>query len=99
MNKQPSAHIALTTIDLRIPLARSLKCKRRVVKSLKDRIRGRFNASVAEIAYLEEWQRCLLGVTMIGNRRRPLEQGHAALGRLLEETAEVQLVDVRMEWL
>ncbi len=99
MNKQPTAHIAFTTIELLIPLADSLKSKRRVVKSLKDRIRNRFNASVAEIAYLEEWQRSVIGVTMIGNERRHLEQGHSAISRLLEEVGDIQLLEVRMEWL
>ncbi len=99
MTKQPTAHVALTTIDFLIPSADSLKSKRRVLKSLKDRIRNRFNASVAEIAYLEEWQRSVIGITMIGNERRHLEQGHSALNRLVEETVEIQLLDVRMEWL
>ncbi len=99
MNRQPRAHIIFTSVELLIPLADSLKSKRRVLKRLKDRLHRRFNASVAEIAYLEEWQRSRLGVTMIGNERRHLEQGHAAINRFLEEEREIQLLNVHMEWL
>jgi uncharacterized protein YlxP (DUF503 family) len=51
--------------DLSLPECRSLKDKRRVVKSLKDRIRGRFNVSVAETAYQEVWTRVQLSVVLV----------------------------------
>ena len=51
--------------DLSLPECRSLKDKRRVVKSLKDRIRGRFNVSVAETAYQDVWTRAHLSVVLV----------------------------------
>ena len=51
--------------DLSLPECRSLKDKRRVVKSLKDRIRGRFNVSVAETAYQDTWTRAQLSVVLV----------------------------------
>jgi uncharacterized protein YlxP (DUF503 family) len=51
--------------DLSLPECRSLKDKRRVVKSLKDRIRGRFNVSVAETAYQDVWTRAQLSVVLV----------------------------------
>ena len=51
--------------DLSLPESRSLKDKRRVVKSLKDRIRGRFNVSVAETAYQDVRNRAQLSVALI----------------------------------
>ncbi|HAD74901.1 MAG TPA: DUF503 domain-containing protein [Gemmatimonadetes bacterium] len=51
--------------DLSLPECRSLKDKRRVVKSLKDRIRGRFNVSVAETAHQDVWTRAQLSVALV----------------------------------
>jgi uncharacterized protein YlxP (DUF503 family) len=45
-----------------IPWAQSLKDKRSAVHGLKDRLRSRFNASVAEVAYLDKWQRAVIAV-------------------------------------
>lgn len=54
MPDQNRAHVALLTVELMIPYSGSLKSKRRVVRSLKDRISAKFNASVAEISSLED---------------------------------------------
>lgn len=93
------AHVAMLTVELMIPFSDSLKAKRRVVKSLKDRIGARFNVSVAEIACLEEWQRAVIGVAMIGNDRQYMERSLAAVGRLAEEIGDIHLLDTRLEWL
>lgn len=93
------AYVAMLTIDLMIPHADSLKSKRRVVKSIKDRVSAKFNVSVAEIACLEEWQRAMIGVVMIANDRQHLERSLGAVGRLVEEVGDIHLLDVRLEWL
>jgi uncharacterized protein YlxP (DUF503 family) len=93
------AHIALVTIDVVIEHADSLKAKRRVVKSIKDRLRARFNASVAEIGYQEEWQRALIGITMISNDRRLLERNYAAMERVAIEIKDCEIADMELIWL
>lgn len=57
------------TLSLKLAVfeAASLKDKRRVVKSIKDRLRGKFNVSVAEVGELELWQQAELGVALVGN--------------------------------
>jgi uncharacterized protein len=94
-----TVHIALLTFDLQIPHADSLKSKRRVIKSLKDRMRTKFNASVAEIDYLDEWRRALIGVTMLSNDRRHLERSLSLLNQIVEEAGDVRLLDTKIEWL
>jgi hypothetical protein len=54
--------IAYLTLELRIEGAHSLKDKRQVVRSLKDRLRNSFNISIAEIDVTDLWQRATLGV-------------------------------------
>lgn len=99
MSGKITAHVALLTFDLMIPFSQSLKSKRRVIRSLKDRTRSRFNASIAEIDYLDEWQRSLIGITMISNDRQHLERGFSAINRLVEDISEIELLQVRVEWL
>lgn len=52
-------------IDLHIPLAGSLKGKRQVLRSLKDRLFARFNVSVAEVGSQDLWQRAQLGIAHV----------------------------------
>lgn len=59
--------------ELEIPGCQSLKDKRRVVKSLKDRLHNRFNVSVAETAHLELWQRAELTACVVSLERRHAE--------------------------
>jgi uncharacterized protein YlxP (DUF503 family) len=53
--------------ELHFPESNSLKSKRHVLRSLKDRLRGRFNLSVAEVGGENLWQRCSLGVAVVAN--------------------------------
>jgi uncharacterized protein YlxP (DUF503 family) len=65
--------IAYLMLELRIEGAHSLKDKRQVVRSLKDRLRNSFNVSVAEIEPNDLWQRATLGVVSISASRDYLE--------------------------
>jgi uncharacterized protein YlxP (DUF503 family) len=67
-------HVGLLELDLHIPYAHSLKDKRMAVRRLKDRLRKRFNVSVAELAHQELWQRAGIGVVSIGPDPSYLEQ-------------------------
>src|SRR5215510_10606384 len=59
--------IALLTLDIHIPHAQSLKEKRMVVRSLKDRLRAKFNVSVSEVDHQDLWQRSQLSVVTVGS--------------------------------
>ena len=61
--------VGVCTIELYLPENHSLKGKRQVVNGLKGRLKNRFNISIAEIDYLDVWQRATLGVAMINNNR------------------------------
>jgi uncharacterized protein YlxP (DUF503 family) len=65
--------IAYLVLELRIEASNSLKDKRQVVRSLKDRLRSSFNVSVAEIDATELWQRATVGVVSISDSRDYLE--------------------------
>jgi uncharacterized protein YlxP (DUF503 family) len=61
--------IAFLTIELRIEAAQSLKDKRQVVRSVKDKLRAHFNVSVAELDSADVWQRATIGVVSISSSR------------------------------
>jgi uncharacterized protein len=89
--------VGIYQIELFIPESGSLKSKRFVLKSLKTRIHNKFNVSVAEVAENEKWQRSTLGVAMVANERRFIEQVMAEIFRLIEAEDEVEIIDQKLE--
>ncbi len=71
--------IGLLTLEIHIPGAHSLKDKRQVLRSLKDRLRGQFNVAVAELDHQELWQRALVGVVSLSGDAKHLEQSLQAV--------------------
>ena len=59
--------VGLCTVELSLPDGHSLKAKRQVLSSLKTRLRGRFNISVAEVGDQDLWQKAVLGIVCIAN--------------------------------
>ncbi len=65
--------IAYLTLEIRIEGAHSLKDKRQVMRSLKDKLRAGFNVAVAELDSTDLWQRATLGVVSISDSRDYLD--------------------------
>jgi uncharacterized protein len=65
--------IAFLTLEIRIEGAHSLKDKRQVVRSLKDRLRAHFNVAVSELDHNDLWQRATVGVVSISDSRDYLD--------------------------
>ena len=80
-------------IELRIPDSSSLKGKRQVLRSIKDRVRSRFNVSIAEVGYLEEWQRATLAVACVSNEAKMVDEMLNKVVDLIEGHALALLVD------
>ncbi len=62
--------VGICHLDVIIPENHSLKGKRHVIKKIIDRVRSRFNISIAEVGDNELWQRSQLGISMVANDRR-----------------------------
>ena len=65
--------VGICTLVIHLPFSRSLKDKRRTIKSLKDRLRARHNISLAEVGGQDVWQRAVLGIAAVADGRAPLE--------------------------
>jgi uncharacterized protein YlxP (DUF503 family) len=89
--------VGVLTLTLAIPEAMSLKDKRRAIKSLKDRLAGRHNVSVAEVDDLDEHRSAVMGVAMVANNRRFVD---GCLSKIVDEVRvarSVNLVDYEIE--
>jgi uncharacterized protein YlxP (DUF503 family) len=65
--------IAFLTLELRIEGAHSLKDKRQVLRSMKDKLRNGFNVAVAELDANDLWQRATIGVVSISGSQDYLQ--------------------------
>ena len=89
--------IGVCTIELRIHGGRSLKEKRRVLRSVKDRIRNRFNVSIAEVGYLDKWQRALHGFVAIINDRNHVTGLLESVVSAVDSMGVAEIVDDEIE--
>ena len=90
--------IGICTIELFLPGTASLKDKRRILKSIKDRLRQRFNVSVAEIDEQDLWQKSILGMACVGNEQQFVNQVLDHVIGLIRGTPEVEIVRSRLEF-
>lgn len=84
-------------ISLLIRGSHSLKERRRVIKSLKDRIAARFRVSVAEVGGGDSWQRGALGVAVVANDRRFVNEVLSKVLHLVESDPRAEVVCQHME--
>jgi uncharacterized protein len=75
--------VAVRSWDLQLAGCQSLKDKRRVVKSLKDRLHHRFNVSAAEVDHQDSWQRAALACSVVTTDRRHAEEVLGSCDRLI----------------
>ena len=91
--------IGVLTLEIHVEESHSLKDKRHVVKSLKDRLREKFNVSVAEIDGLDSWQRSVVAAVTVANDRLRAEQVLQAVESHSANLLAGALVGSGVEWL
>ncbi|HTT71866.1 MAG TPA: DUF503 domain-containing protein [Anaeromyxobacteraceae bacterium] len=73
--------VGVLRLSLHLPAPGSLKSKRHLLRSALDRVRGRFNVAIAEVAENDLWQRSVVGVAAVGNE-------HAFVNETLDKVAD-----------
>ena len=91
--------IGVLTLDLHIDHAHSLKDKRQVVRSLKDRLRAKFNVATAEIDHQDSWQRAVIGVVTLAGDRSRVEEVLQLVEREAANMLGAYLVGAEIEYL
>jgi len=90
--------IGLLTLEIHIPDAQSLKDKRQVLRSLKDRLRAHYNVAVAELEHQELWQRSRVGVVSISGDSQYLEESLQAIAAESERILGRDLVSQEIDY-
>ncbi|MGD0649663.1 MAG: DUF503 domain-containing protein [Verrucomicrobiia bacterium] len=88
--------VGVLQVDLSIPGADSLKSKRMVLRSLKDRIRREFNVSIAEVGDNDQWQSASLAIAVVSNDKRFANQVLSKVVDLIEATHDSVVDDYRL---
>jgi len=74
--------LGVLTLHIHLPESSSLKKKRMIIKSVKDRIRGRFNVSFSEVDYQDKWQRSTLGAAIVTN---DVKYANSVLSKIVDQ--------------
>jgi uncharacterized protein YlxP (DUF503 family) len=84
-------------VELHLPDVDSLKGKRHVLKGLKERVRARFECSVAEIDHQDVWQRATLAVAYVSADGRHANEVVSKALDFIEEHVEGRVIDSSLE--
>jgi len=90
-------NVGIIQLELSIPWAASLKDKRQVVSSLKDKLRKKFNVAIAEVGANDAWRTAMLGAATVGNEPKFVRQVCDTVVRWIEENCEASLEDYEIE--
>ena len=85
--------VGIVRIELHLPAAQSLKDKRSIVRGLKDRIRERVHAAVAEVDHQDLWQRAALGVAVVSGESHQVDELLQSVRSLVNATYGAELLD------
>jgi len=91
--------VGVCTVELLIHESQSLKEKRQVLHSLKDRLRGKFNISLAEVDGHDLWQKAVLGMACVANDGTHVEQVLEQVLNVMKSMPAIEVVRVHRELL
>jgi uncharacterized protein len=92
-----TARVALGMVELHLPDVDSLKGKRHVLKGLKERVRARFECSVAEVDHQDVWQRATLAIAYVSADARHANEVISKAMDFIEDHVEGQVLDTSVE--
>lgn len=86
-------------MSIHIPSAQSLKDKRMVLRSIKDRVRNRFNVSAAELDGQDKWQVATLGFSIVSADSKFIDSSFQKLLALIESYPDLYVCEHAIEML
>jgi uncharacterized protein len=90
--------VGVLETELFIPGCQSLKEKRMVIRSIKDKVSKKFNTSVAEIDFLDKWQRASLVFAMVSNSKHHTEEVLQKIFQMLDNDLNFELIKHRFDY-
>ena len=79
--------------EIIIPGSKSLKDKRKVIQSLQDRIKAKFNVSIAEIDHQDKWQRSIIGLCFVNSGKKEIENISQKIREIFIENGDVLILN------
>jgi uncharacterized protein YlxP (DUF503 family) len=89
--------VGLASIDIHIPESGSLKSKRHFLKGIKDRVKNKFNVSIAEVGHNDLWQRTTIGVSVVANDRKFANRVLSQVVEYINKENGLQILDYSIE--
>jgi uncharacterized protein YlxP (DUF503 family) len=89
--------VACARVTLMIPGNHSLKGKRKVVKSLVEKVRHRFDAAAAEVEDHDLWQKAQIGLALVGNDSQVLSARLSQIMKFMESLHVAEIIDSYVE--
>jgi len=89
--------VGTMTIELHLHDNFSLKGKRKIVRSMVDKVKHKFNVAIAEIGSNDKWQKIELGISAVGNDRRHINSSLNNVLTFLDSLYLAEIIDSRME--
>jgi len=89
--------VGVAKLILRLPGNQSLKGKRKVIKSISERLRQRFNLAVAETDVQDVWQTGELGIVAVGNQTSYIDSKLDKAINFVEDMQIAEIVDIKRE--
>ncbi len=89
--------IGILKLTLYIPESGSLKSKRRVLRSLKDRLKNQFNVSVAEVDHHDLWQKATVAVALVTRDKRHADESLQKILNKVESWGLAEIIDISTE--
>lgn len=89
--------VGLANIDIHIPESGSLKSKRHLLKRIKDRVKNKFNVSIAEVGHNDLWQRTTIGVSVVANDKKFANQVLSKVVEQINKENGLQILDYSIE--
>ncbi len=80
--------IGILVIELYLSQSGSLKQKRFILQKIKDRLRNKFNISIAEVDFQDKWQRSVIGISCIYNNEKMINSTFDRIIDLLEKAKD-----------
>ncbi|TYT22534.1 DUF503 domain-containing protein [Dictyoglomus thermophilum] len=89
--------IGVCRVIISIPESFSLKEKRKVKRSIVDKVRSKFNVSIAEVESQEIWNELVLGISIVSTESKYIYEVMSEIIKLIEEQKDTELIDYEID--
>ncbi|HOK55961.1 MAG TPA: DUF503 domain-containing protein [bacterium] len=85
--------IGTLKFEIIIPGSSSLKDKRRVIQSLQNKIKSKFNVSIAELEHQDKWQRTVIGLCFVNSEKKEIENICEKIKNMIFDNSDIMVIN------